>query len=197
MEGERRLEILGGRPQGVVIGQVIGPVGARIGRDHAAREARGDAALQLGDRPGDVVGIEQCDALEGVRVGGAELGDQPVVARLETGLAQIAVDDAVDARAERREDDLTRDAVAREIGQARPGIGAARPDVGPGALEGHLFRVLEAHASLRRRTDRAERRAAIDREMDDTAVVGVRAWRPLSERRVDMARPEVGRLDDM
>ena len=172
VHAQRHAERLGGRPQRIAAGQIVGPALAWIGGDAAGHQPQLGATLQLGHGLVDVVDVQQRGALDRVGIGGGEILRHPVVDRSAASRHQVGVDRSLDqAHRDGREHHLPDHTVTRQGRHPRLGIVG-----GPGGLfvrivEAEGFLVFEAPPGLGGRPDRADRDVAVRNPAIDPVIV--------------------------
>ena len=148
VQAQRHLEVLGRRPEGLVLGSVVGGRLGGTGRDHRADEAEPASARQLRNRAGNVLDVNRGDPLQPLRIVPAELGEPVVVARKDRR-QQLAVGDLIEREPLRRIKHGSPHAVEVVVGQEFLGVVRPLPHVGEVTRRLELLGTIEPLAGLR------------------------------------------------
>ena len=201
VDADRHSQFGGLGPERIVVGMAVGEAADRMRGHKRAPHAVPDAALQLGHGPLDIAERDMGDGDQPVGGVGAEI-DDPAVIGPTVGVAQGGVKDlGFPQQGQRGVQHRGVHALLIHVGQAFPGVhGAQRGGAGVGAVgPGHEFPGAFAVAAdgEQHAPGVALGHLAVDLQILQTARVGFDADRAVTEGRVDVALPQVGRLKDM
>ena len=195
VQAERHVEILGGRPERLVLRLVVAPILGRVLRDHGAGEAPLGGAFQLHDAVPDVVHVDHGDALEPRGVRAAEIGE-PVVVGAEDRRHQRRVRHLEVEQALRRVEHLAGHPVEPHVREMLVRVVPAPVHVLEAGQRGDGLGRLEAHPGVGDEPDPGDDLVDLDHEL----IRAVDPFHPggaVAERGVDPGGPEIGRLEDM
>jgi hypothetical protein len=158
------------------------------------------AAAQNGSYSGsdallDVVQVDHGDALQARAIRGAEIG-QPVVVGAKDRRHQRSIRDAEIEESLRGVEHLARDPVEPHVRQMLLGVVPSARHVLEAPLARDGLGCVEPRAGVRDEPDARENLVCLDHDLV-RPVDPLNPGRPIPEGRVDAARPQVGRLEDV